>query len=62
MDKDTGIVLVTEKIASLVREEINSIKLEKSIPLIVEVPDRHGTVMEKDRITRYIREAIGVKI
>lgn len=61
-NKDIGIILVTEKIASLARDEVNRIKLTVDVPLIVEIPDRHGSVMERDRITRYIKEAIGVKI
>ena len=31
-------------------------------PLIVEIPDRHGGGRAKDSITRYVREAIGIKI
>ena len=61
-DKDVGIILITEKNAELAREEVNSLKLNMSIPLIIEVPDRHGTLSKSDRITRYINESIGVKI
>jgi V/A-type H+-transporting ATPase subunit F len=31
-------------------------------PLVVEIPDRHHTQRTPDSITRYIREAIGVKV
>jgi V/A-type H+/Na+-transporting ATPase subunit F len=61
-EKDIGIILITEKNAELVRGEINNLKLNMSIPLIIEVPDRHGALGERDRITRYINESIGVKI
>lgn len=61
-DGDTGIIILTGKIAEMAREDIDRLKLEMDMPLIVEVPDRHGTMMKDDRITRYIREAIGVKI
>ena len=37
-------------------------KLNQKRPLIVEIPDRHGNGRTKDSITRYVREAIGVKI
>lgn len=60
--KDIGIILITEKLASLVREEINRLKLNMNIPLIVEIPDRHGTTREKESITKYIKESIGLKI
>lgn len=35
---------------------------QTAAPLIVEIPDRHGNGRTKDSITRYVREAIGVKI
>jgi V/A-type H+-transporting ATPase subunit F len=61
-DKNIGIILVTEKIASLVGNEIGTLKLKMKIPLIVEVPDRHGTIRGDDSITGYIKESIGLKI
>lgn len=61
-DADIGIILITEKLASLVREEVDSMKLRISVPLIVEIPDRHGTKRGKDSITKYVKESIGLKI
>jgi V/A-type H+-transporting ATPase subunit F len=60
--KEIGIILITEKLASLVKEEVVKIKLNEGLPLIVEIPDRHGTSREKDSITRYVKESIGLKI
>ncbi|MFP4697908.1 MAG: V-type ATP synthase subunit F [Eubacteriales bacterium] len=60
--EDIGIILITEKLEQLIKEEINDIKLNYKTPLIVVIPDRHGTGRAKDSITKYIREAIGVKI
>jgi V/A-type H+-transporting ATPase subunit F len=61
-NNEIGIILITEKLASMVREEIIKIKLNEGLPLIVEIPDRHGTTREKDSITRYVKESIGLKI
>lgn len=61
-DRDIGIILITEKLAKLVGKDMDEIKLSYSLPLIVEIPDRHGTGRTDDSITRYIREAIGLKI
>jgi len=61
-NKQIGIILITEKLASLVREEVKKIKLDLNIPLIVEIPDRHGTARSKDSITKYVKESIGLKI
>ena len=45
------------------REAIeNEIKLGRSMPLLIEIPDRHGTGRKKDFITSYVNEAIGLKL
>ncbi len=61
-DGETGIIVITEKLSQLVGEELNAMKLKSSLPLIVEIPDRHGSRKGEDRITRYIRDAIGLEI
>lgn len=59
---EIGIVLMTEKLVSLCSDLVYDLKLNRERPLIVEIPDRHGSGRAKDSITRYVREAIGVKI
>jgi V/A-type H+-transporting ATPase subunit F len=61
-DKDIGIVLIMEKLSKQFPDIINEIKLTRSLPLLVEIPDRHGTGRTKDFLTSYVREAIGVKL
>lgn len=60
--KEIGIILITEKLGQLISDEIRRLKLDMNLPLIVEVPDRHGTIRGKDSITRYVKESIGLKI
>jgi len=61
-DPQIGILLITEKLGKLVPDVIDDIKLNYHTPLVVEIPDRHGTGRTKDSITKYVREAIGLKI
>lgn len=61
-DREIGILLITEKLAKVMEKEIKEIKLNYPLPLIVEIPDRHGTGRTPDSITHYVREAIGLKI
>lgn len=61
-DNTIGIVLITEKLAVMIKDYITKIKLEDNSHLIVEIPDRHGSVLPKDRITSYVRDAIGLRI
>lgn len=60
-DPTIGILLITESLAELCADRLAPLKMSGRTPLIVEIPDRHG-VRNKDAITRYIREAIGVKL
>lgn len=61
-DSEIGIVLITEKLGRLIPEYIRELKLNKPTPLIVEIPDRHGSRDIADSINRHVREAIGLKI
>ena len=53
-DPEIGIVLLTEKFG----REFPELKM----PLLIEIPDRHGTGRKKDFITSYVNEAIGLKL
>lgn len=59
---DIGMILVTEKIADDFTEIVNDAKKDQEGRWCW--PSRTGTVrpLGRDRITRYVREAIGVKI
>lgn len=61
-DNEIGIVIFTEKAAALIPNQIKAMKISKQGPLVVEIPDRHGTVRGNDSILRYVKEAIGLKI
>ena len=61
-DKSIGIVLLTEKFGREFPAIIDTFRLERKMPLLVEIPDRHGTGRKKDFITSYITEAIGLKL
>ncbi len=60
-DPTVGILLVTESLAEQCADILAPRKMEGRTPLVVEIPDRNGT-RNQDAITRYIREAIGVKL
>ena len=62
LDKTLGIILITEKLAALIPSRLDEMRRLGHLPLIVVVPDRHGTQRKPDSITKYVRDAIGVKI
>lgn len=59
-DAETGIIILTRDTMTLAEAEIMELKLRLREKLIVEIPD-FGGVME-DRMSRYIRDSIGIKI
>lgn len=61
-DQDVAIILMTTKAINLDPALVYDAKLNRPAPLIVEIPDRSGTVDIAQIINRYISEAIGMKV
>ncbi len=61
-DKETAVLLITEKLIALEPSYIEEYKINSKTPLIVELPDRHGSMRSDDYIMEYVRDAIGVKM
>ena len=59
--EDIGILLITSPLFAAYRDRVTELRRTLHRPLIVEVPDRH-TQMPPDEISRYVQEAIGIKI
>ena len=58
--RDIGIILVNSSLASSAEKELSEMKKNAST-LIVEIPDKNSTA-KIDSITKYVRDAIGLKI
>ena len=61
-NKEVGIILLTEKFGRSFPDIIDDVRLNRRLPLIIEIPDRHGTGRKPDFITSYVNEAIGIKL
>lgn len=61
-DSEIGILLITEKLAKTFGEQVGKLKIDRRLPIVIEIPDRHGTGRTPDSITSYVGEAIGVKV
>ena len=59
---DVAVVLMTAALVQLCPELIMDYKLNSRQPLIVEIPDRHGNGRTSDSITKYVHDAIGIKM
>ena len=61
-DESVAIVLITTLCIQTCPEVIADMKLKLRRPLIVEIPDRHGSAKIGETIDAYISEAIGIKL
>ena len=61
-DKEIAILLITEKLVKLCHDYIFDIKLKYKSPLIVEIPDRHGTSQIGENLNSYVSDAVGIKL
>ena len=59
---DSGIIVLTEKLAAGLKPEIDKITEERPTPLIVEIQDKFGKVEKEDPIRLLIKSTIGVDI
>ena len=59
---EIGILILTEKTGALVKEYIDELKLTIHTPLIIEIPDRHGSRDIAESINRMVQESIGLRL
>lgn len=60
--EDIAIILLTSKLVSTCPDVISELKLKIKQPLLVEIPDRHGSGKIGEAIDQYVSAAIGVKL
>jgi V/A-type H+-transporting ATPase subunit F len=61
-NKEIAVLIFTEKIADKFNVKIIEIKSTQNDILTVVIPDRHGSKNSNNFLSRYISEAIGIKI
>lgn len=61
-DKSVGILIFTEKAAAIDEHFVRNLKLTLHTPLIVEIPDRHGSRNIGNSINSMVSESIGLKL
>ena len=61
-DSQIGIIIITERIASLIRTSVDRYLFRERFPLIVEIPDRLGSVEGRVGIREMVNAAIGIKL
>lgn len=59
---DCGILILTEKVAAGIRSQVERIRLERSRPLIVEIPGPEGPRPGRKSLRQFVQEAVGIKV
>jgi V/A-type H+-transporting ATPase subunit F len=59
---DIGIIIITERVADLIRPQVDRFIFTRNFPLIVEIPDRLGPLEGKPGIREMVNQAIGIKL
>ncbi len=59
--ENVGVIVVTERVADFIREEVDKLTYGQSLPLILEVPSR-GQLRKKKSLGEFLKQAIGVSI
>ena len=60
--KDVGVVLITEDIAELIRDEVDARLYGIGFPLVLEIPGPKGPSPGRLKIEEVVRKAIGISI
>ena len=60
--EDVAVIMLTEKLAALCEEEVQALKARGGTPLLVTIPDRHGSADMTASISRYLAETVGIHI
>ena len=61
-DRDIAIIIITERLADMIRSLVDKYLFTISFPLIVEIPDRHGPKPGRSDIKEMVNAAIGIRI
>lgn len=59
--EDVAILMITRTLAKMNEQAVYEIK-KRDVPLVVEIPDGKDFDSDDDPVTRYVREAMGIKI
>jgi V/A-type H+/Na+-transporting ATPase subunit F len=59
---DYGIIVITERLADGIRQQIEAIRLERERPLIVEIPGPEGPLAGRKSLREFVQEAVGMRI
>lgn len=61
-DTEVGVLIITERVAEMVRQRVDTLLFSEDFPLVVEIPDRGGRMPERPTLRRMVNDAIGINV
>lgn len=59
---DCGIIILTEQVASGMRQQVETFHLDRERPLIVEIPGPEGPLPGRKSLRQFVQEAVGIRV
>lgn len=59
---DHGVIVLTEKVAAGIRQQVDTIRLEGDRPLVVEIPGPEGPLPGRKSLRQFVQEAVGIQV
>jgi V/A-type H+-transporting ATPase subunit F len=59
---DVSIIVITERLARLIRAELDAFSEVRDSPFILEIPDSEGPLPDRKSPSDMVREAVGISI
>ncbi len=60
--RDIGVVMITDAVASGIRDQVDAVRLECEQPLLVEIPGPLGPIAGRKTLRQLVQEAVGIRI
>ena len=62
-DQNVGLIIFTEKLADKIRKTIAEFTSQRTVPVVVEIPDKRGIETgRRDPLMDMIRRAVGIEL
>jgi V/A-type H+-transporting ATPase subunit F len=59
---ECGIIVISEEVAAGIRRQVETIRLERERPLIVEIPGPEGPLPGRKSLRQFVQEAVGMRV
>ncbi len=62
-DHSLGVILITEQIAEHLDKHLRDFRMQKTLPVIIEIPDKTGPIKDhEDFVSQLIKKAVGIEV